>query len=148
MNNLTTTTQNLPVTIDDLAKFALIGREKLVAVRAEIRAIDKVGLAQEVREQKLREAQAISEAVLDAEVRIGQLMQQVPKAQGKRTDIKPLPTDGQKSKTDVFADMGFTHSQVQRFETLAAHPEIVEQAKAEARFRRNLLNRRPFYPNG
>ena len=58
----------------------LVGREKLVAVRAEIRAIDKVGLAKEVREQKLQEAQAISEAVLDAEVKIGELMRSVPKA--------------------------------------------------------------------
>ena len=31
---------------------------------AEIRAIEKVGLAEEVRKQKLEEAQAISEAVL------------------------------------------------------------------------------------
>jgi len=71
---------NLPAKLDDLTKFVLIGREKLVAVRAEIRAIDKVGLAKEVRKQKLEEAQFISEAVLDAEVRIGELMQAIPKA--------------------------------------------------------------------
>ena len=34
----------LPATIDDLAKYALIGRDKLQAVRAEISAIKKVGL--------------------------------------------------------------------------------------------------------
>ncbi|MBR0221455.1 MAG: hypothetical protein IJQ63_06750, partial [Synergistaceae bacterium] len=73
---------NLPAKLEDLTKFVLIGREKLVAVRAEIRAIDKVGLAQEVRKQKLEEAQFISEAVLDAEVRIGELMQAVSKAAG------------------------------------------------------------------
>ena len=48
----------LPASLDDLSKFVLVGREKLVAVRAEIRAIEKVGLAQEVRKQKLSEAQA------------------------------------------------------------------------------------------
>ena len=46
------TQSNLPVTIEDLSKFVLVGREKLVAVKAEIRAIDKVGLATEVRNQK------------------------------------------------------------------------------------------------
>lgn len=38
-----------------------------------------------------------------------------------------------KTKTEVIEEAGFTPKQVQRFETLAAHPEIVDQAKAEAR---------------
>jgi len=33
---------NLPDTIDDLLKFILVGREKLITVRAEIRAIDNL----------------------------------------------------------------------------------------------------------
>ena len=47
MSNITVTTSQLPTNIEDLSKFVLIGREKLVAVRAEIRAIEKVGLARE-----------------------------------------------------------------------------------------------------
>ena len=82
MSELTTVNGRLPAKLDELTRFVLIGREKLVAVRAEIRAIQKVGLAQEVREQKLAEAQEIAETVLDAEVRIGELMAQVPKATG------------------------------------------------------------------
>ena len=140
MQDIAIVSHNLPTTIDDLAKFALIGREKLVAVRAEIRAIDKVGLAQEVREQKLREAQDIGEAVLDAEVRIGELTANLPKAKNQYENA--LPTAGQsKTKAEVIADMGFTHSQVQRFETLAAHPEIVAQAKAEARENDDIVSR-------
>ena len=141
MNDITITSSNLPTNIDDLAKFALIGREKLVAVRAEIRAIEKVGLAQEVREQKLREAQDISEAVLDAEVRIGQLMAQVPTRPGARTDIEPHNTDDKRLKADVIREAGFTPMQVSRFQTLAAHPEIVEQAKAEARENDDIVSR-------
>lgn len=80
--------QSLPNTIEDLAKFVLVGREKLSAVRANIRAIDKLQLAEEVREQKKEEAQMLAEALLDAEVRIGDLLKQIPKAQGTRTDIK------------------------------------------------------------
>ena len=53
---LQTTKQNLPANIEDLSKFVLVGREKLVAVKAEIRAIEKVELAQEVRDQKRDEA--------------------------------------------------------------------------------------------
>lgn len=129
----------LPTRIEDLSKFVLVGREKLVAVRAEIRAIDKVGLAQEVREQKLREAQEISETVLDAEVRIGELMARVPKRQGKRTDIQP--TDSTVGKYDVIQDAGFTPKQVERFQQMAAHPEAVARAKAQAKKAGDILSR-------
>ena len=150
MQGITVAQNNLPSTIEDLSRFVLIGREKLVAVRAEIRAIDKVGLAQEVREQKLKEAQDISEAVLDAEVRIGELMARVPKAQGKRTDIQPSPTVGDKSKTETIAkmmgmdaakDKKKVEHMIDRFQTLAAHPEIVAQAKAEARENDDIVSR-------
>ena len=135
-NSISVSKANLPANLEDLSKFVLVGREQLVAVRAAIRAIDKVGVAQEVRKQKLKEGQEIGEAVLDAEVRIGELMRDVPKAKNQYA----LPTDGQ-SKTDVFSDMGFTHSQVQRFETLAAHPDIVAQAKAEAKENDDIVTR-------
>ena len=144
MGDLIVSRENeLPAKLEDLSKFVLIGREKLVAVRAEIRAIDKVGLAQEVRQQKLREAQDISEAVLDAEVRIGELMAKVPTKPGARTDIEPMDTAVHRleTKADVIERAGFTVKQVQRFETLAAHPEVVEQAKAEARENEEIVTR-------
>ena len=135
-----TSEHNLPTNIEDLSRFALIGREKLVAVRAEIRAIDKVGIAQGVRAQKLREAQDISEAVLDAEVRIGELMAKVPK-QNTHNRAAVRPDSDVPSKTEVIEQAGFTPKQVQRFETLAAHPEIVAQAKAEARENDDIVSR-------
>ena len=55
MNEITVSKTNLPANLEDLSRFVLIGREQLVAVRAAIRAIDKVGVAQEVRKQKLKE---------------------------------------------------------------------------------------------
>ena len=141
MNEITTNKTQLPTTIDELSKFALIGREKLVAVRAEIRAIEKVGLAEEVRKQKKAEAQEIAEAVLDAEVKIGELMAQVPKEQGQRTDLQPRRTDATKLKTDVIKEAGFSKDQINRFETLAKNPDIVEQAKAEARENDDIVSR-------
>ena len=143
MNEVTIRQENIPSKMEDLSRFVLVGREKLVAVRAEIRAIEKVGLAQEVREQKLREAQDISEAVLDAEVRIGELMAKVPKATENQYTKVQSDSDvaKQKSKADVIRDAGFTPKQVQRFQTLAAHPEIVAQAKAEARENDDIISR-------
>lgn len=149
MNDIAVSKSNLPTNIDDLAKFALIGREKLVAVRAEIRAIEKVGLAQEVREQKLREAQDISEAVLDAEVRIGQLMAKVPKAVNQHKSATPTVGGGTTKNDTIAKMMGMdavkdkkkVEHMIDRFQTLAAHPEIVEQAKAEARENDDIVSR-------
>ena len=197
----------LPATIEDLSRFVLVGREKLISVRAEIRAIEKIGLAKEVREQKLKEAQFISEAMLDAEVRIGQLMQSVPKSSGgdrkskkikndsgvdfdfelrdsgvaklagqpdsvvvldKSSTIPPTPTQQEhkaanvpadsnskqsqvptasvkdatvKTKAEVIRYAGFTPKQVERFQQLAEHPELVEQAKTEARDNDDIVSR-------
>ena len=80
MNEIALTNQQLPENIEDLSRFALIGREKLKAVRAEISAIQKVGLAEEVLEQKRSEAQEIAELVTMAEVRIGKMLRELPKA--------------------------------------------------------------------
>lgn len=141
MNDLTITNAQLPTNFEDLSKFVLIGREKLTAVRAEIRAIDKVGLAEEVRKQKLEEAQAISEAVLDAEVKIGELMAQVPKASGRPTKIIDSGVENKKAKADVIKGAGFTQKQAERFQTLARNKDIVEQAKAEARENDDIVSR-------
>lgn len=142
MNDIATRNDYLPATVTELSKFVLVGREKLNAVRAEIRAIDKVGLAQEVHEQKLREAQDIADAVLDAEVRIGELMAKVPKA---TKDNARKQIDGAVDlitpKSEVIADAGLTQKQVERFQTMAAHPEVVEQAKAEAREEGRIVTR-------
>ena len=150
MTELITQTHQLPSTIEDLSRFVLIGREKLTAIRAEIRAIKAVGLASEVREQKLREAQDIAEAVIDAEVRIGQLMAEVPKASGgdRRSDNFKNPSSGefekpkpQKTKKEVIEDTGLDRHQVERFEEMAANPDLVEEAKAEARAKDTIVTR-------
>ena len=138
MNEITVQAKQLPDNLPDLAAFVLVGREKLTAVRAEIRAIDKLQLAEDVRQQKRDEAQMLSEALLDAEVRIGELTKAIPKAPPDRgnqyTGGKPTAlSQSQKSKSEVITDLGFTQKQVERFEILANNPDVVEQVKREAR---------------
>ena len=137
MNELAAPNRQLPDTLPDLAAFVLVGREKLTAVRAEIRAIDRVQLAKEVRQQKQDEARMLSEALLDAEKRIGELTKAIPKGtNGGANQYGAKPTslsNKQKSKTEVITDLGFTPKQVERFEILADNPDVVEQVKQEAR---------------
>ena len=126
--------QNLPDKIEDLAKFVLVGREKLVSVRAEIRAINKLELAEEVREQKKEEAQMLAEALIDAEVRIGDLLKQIPKAKNQYDKCSSQQCEKQKeTKQEVITRLGFNKDQANRFETMASNKDIVEQVKAEAR---------------
>ena len=143
MNELKTQSKQLPDTLEDLSKFVLVGREKLNAVRAEIRAIQKVGLAKEVHEQKLAEAQEIAEAVLDAEAKLGELTAQMEKSVGGRpsetkdTNVHSLS----ETKAQQLEQIGITEKQKQRFESLAKHPEVVEQAKADARAEGRIVTR-------
>lgn len=137
MNELAAPNRQLPDTLPDLAAFVLVGREKLTAVRAEIRAIDRVQLAKDVRQQKQDEARMLSEALLDAEKRIGELTKAIAKGSGgdRRSDnFKNDSTVGfEKTKAEVITDLGFTPKQVERFEILADNPDVVEQVKQEAR---------------
>lgn len=147
----------LPSKIEDLAKFVLIGREQLNMVRAGIKALDKLDMAKDVREQKKAEAQMLAEALMDAEVRIGEILLAMPKAQGanNRFVIKKveLPTAEEnysapqpqpkpiETKQEAAQKLGFNKQQVERFQTLAQHKDIVEQVKQEARANDDLATR-------
>lgn len=163
MNDLTVIQNNLPNSIEDLSKFVLIGRDKLQAVKAEISAIQKLGLAKEVYEQKKSEAQEIAETVTLAEMRTGELLKQIPKVANNQytkllpdTDVakqkheekqilqeetqqaKPEPI---KTKTEIIKDLGFSPKQAERMQTLAENPEIVKQAIQEARNNDDIVSR-------
>lgn len=71
MNDLQITSSNLPAQPEELAKFILVGEEKARAIKAEIRAIQKLNLANEVWHQKQEELEMVREAVIEAERRIG-----------------------------------------------------------------------------
>jgi hypothetical protein len=57
-------------------------------VRAGIKALDKLDVAEGVRQQKKEEAQMLAEALLDAEVKIGEILARMPKASGKHWEDK------------------------------------------------------------
>lgn len=133
MNELSIRNNTLPKSLEDLSKFVLVGREKLISVKAEIRAINKLEFAQEVRNQKREEARMLSEALLDAEVRLGELFREIPK-QANHHPVKSttLPGEESKPKHQVITDLGFSRQQAEKMETLADNKDLVEAVKAEA----------------
>lgn len=137
MDGLVLTQRYLPDNIADLSKFVVIGTEKLVAMKAEIRAITKCGFAKEVYEQKMGEQRMLSELILDATVKIGELTKAMPKAIGGDRKSNEYQCDSGvgliSTKTERISELGFSPKQVERFEILANNKDIVEQVKAEAR---------------
>lgn len=142
MNNLQITSSNLPERFEDVAAFAVIAQEKLKSDRAEISAIKRLGLAKEVYEQKLREAQELGEIKLRAEMKLGELIRAMPKQPGARTDLTSSPTVTRlETKSDALKRVNIPKQKASQYETLAAHPEIVEQAIAEARENDDIVSR-------
>jgi hypothetical protein len=133
MSNIILKKDNSPDTIEELAKFVLVGRDAIKAVQAQIRMIEKLEIAQEVRNQKREELSMMSDVLLDAEVRLGELMSQLPKNPGARTDMQPRTTNETRLKEEVIRDLGFSKPTAHRLEILAQNKDIVEFVKAEAR---------------
>ena len=140
MNEIVTASRMLPETLPELSKFVLIGREKLNAVRAEIRAIEKVGLAKEVLEQKKAEAQEIAELVTMSEMQIGRMMKEIPKVKANQYTSANCP-EGQKAKSETIRDLGFTPKQTAQFQQMADHEPQVLEAIAEAREHDDIVSR-------
>lgn len=141
MNDIEIVNKQLPSTLPELAKFALVGREKLASVRAEIRAIQKVGLVQEVLEQKRAEAQEIAELVTLSEVQIGRMMKEIPKATADNAKKQIAPEDKLISKTETIRELGFTPKQTAQFQQMADHETQVHEAIAEARENDDIVSR-------
>ena len=137
MSDLEVIQSNLPDTLPELSKFVLVGREKLVSVRAEIRAIQNVGLAKEVLEQKKAEAQEIAELVTLSEMRIGSMLKEIPKASGARTDLKPNVHEDKRlqTKTEKAEELGFSPKQVSQFQRMAEHEDVNSQNENPASIR-------------
>ena len=144
MNELEVRHDNLPSTLPELSQFVLIGREKLASVKAEIRAIQKVGLAKEVLEQKRAEAQEIAELVTLSEVQLGRMLKEIPKATPNNNAFHENRPDTNfvKPKAEAVKELGFTRDQVSQFQRMADHEDIVHAAIAEAKENDDVVSRR------
>lgn len=127
--------QNLPDTIENVAQFLLVAPEKAKALKAEIQAIKKLNLAQEVYDQKKEEERMLAELILDASVRLGELTSIMPTAPGARIDLQPSNSGSIRlcTKKEAISKLGLTKNQTHSFETLAKNKDIVEQVKEESR---------------
>lgn len=133
MNTLTSQTTKLPDTLEDLTQFVLVGKAKLQAYMIKLQAVNRLSIAQEIRDQTLKEAQEISTALIAAEQRIGELLLAMPKAQGKRSDITSSECMAEvKTKTEAIAEMGYDRHEASDYQQMAKNPEVVQRVIEEA----------------
>ena len=122
--------QMLPETIEDLTQFVLIGKAKLQAYMLKLQTVNKLSVAQEIRDQTLKEAQEVSNAVIAAEQRIGELLLAIPKQAGASNfsrDEEKLKTKGETIK-----EMGYGKNEASDYQQMAKHPEVVKKVIQEA----------------
>lgn len=133
----------LPTEFEDVASFAIIAQEKLKSVRAEISAIQRLGLAQDVLQQKIQEAQQIAEVKTRAEMRLGELTAAMPKAKGNQytKSASSARAEKQTTKAEALAKANIPTQKASQYELMAAYPDVVEQAKAEARENDDIVSR-------
>ncbi len=119
MSDLVKRPEQLPSTIEELNKFILINKEKLKAYEAKLRAIEKVGLAKDVRNLALDDSQKMATALLWAEARLGELLDKIKQkyVSSGRGTIEKQPS----------LPPGINKKQSHYAQQLAKHPEVINE---------------------
>lgn len=119
--------ETLPERAEDLSKWVLVGEQALYAQVAKLRAVERIEVGVAAREAALSDTQTISEWLLTASARLGEILGKTPANRSKEssTQATSLP-----SLPD-----GITKGMSHRLQELFRHPDIVESCKADARER-------------
>lgn len=127
---------DLPAKPADLAKFMIVAQEKVKAVKAEIRAIQKLNLAKEVYAQKMEEQRRLQEVILLSYQRMGEITREIPKDcrfhGNQYGEVNSRLREDTKSKKQAIQELELSTSQVHRMEQMAAHPDIVDEVISES----------------
>ena len=107
-------TRNLPSTIEELIDFVIVGNEAIQSFKAKLRACDKADVAFEAKEQALRDGRKISRLVVDAETRLGELLEPLANPTASRAGRRQLPE-------------GITHKESHYAQEIYRNPDIVEE---------------------
>ena len=129
--DLTISRNNLPQTVEDLHRFIIIGKERLNAHKAKIRAIEKIETAHSAKAAALTDAQDVADILLDAEAKLGEMLAAIePKyiqvSSMTGTNLKPVAK--QKSLPPEI-----TKKESHVAQTIARNPGVVEKVKFESR---------------
>jgi hypothetical protein len=121
------TQSNLPATIEGLKEFILIGREKVKVHKAKLKAIEIIDKAHTAKDAATQDAIDITEVILYAESRLGELIKELPKP---KFDKK---INGSLRGTTGTLPPGVTKKLSHQAQQTNANEEAAEQLIEEAR---------------
>ena len=127
----------LPDTLEDLTQFVLVGKARLNAYMIQLQRVNRLSVAQEIRDQTLREAQEVSTALIAAEQRIGEILLSIPKSSGRYSESENRPV----SKNTVAKEMGYSKDDVSDYQQMAQNPEAVQKVIDEAMARGEVVTK-------
>jgi len=119
-NEIAIRRENIPAKPEDLRKFILIGKRVVEAHKAKLKAIVQVETAAAAHQAALADAQTVAEVVLDAEAKLGEMLQGLANPTSSRQGTRQLP---------IGIDKKMSHEA----QEIHRHPEAVEKCKTEAR---------------
>lgn len=125
MNDIELKQNNLPMNIEELQKYVLFSEEKFKNISLQIKSIDKLGLSKDVYNAKLNEAQKVGAQVLEAKVKIGELLDE-NNHRGGKSDRSA------KGGTSNPLPRGIDKKQSHQYQELYRHQDLVEQEINEA----------------
>jgi 16S rRNA G966 N2-methylase RsmD len=131
MNDIEKTKQTLPATAKELQNFILFTSEKHKNIIQQLKSIDRLDLGHDVYAGKLREAQEVGDEVLDAKVKLGELLSINQKSGAKIESTKEgtFKHGGSISTLPPNIDKKKSHE----YQTLFRNKELVEEEKQAAR---------------
>ena len=127
----------LPDTLEDLTQFVLVGKANLNAYMIKLQTVNRLSVAQEIRDQTLKEAQEVSTALIAAEQRIGEILLSIPKSSGRYSESENRPV----SKNTVAKEMGYSKDDVSDYQQMAQNPEVVQKVIDEAMARGEVVTK-------
>jgi len=116
MHDLIKSTEHLLTTFEDLQKFILIGKEALKAQKAKIRAIEKAEMAATALEAARQDTQDIADILLDAEVKLGEMLEKIDKS---ASQLKGPQSGSQRGTAEKSLPSGITKKQSHEAQEIA-----------------------------
>lgn len=127
--------------IAQIRSYAAYARAQAQAIHKSIAAMTDVAQVAEVKKEAIETEQTYARVGIYSDQRIGEILTELPKRQGARTDVETSSPAGEEvnspageitPKTQAIEDAGMTTKTAYDYERMAKHPEVIERVIADA----------------
>ena len=120
---------------DDIAQirsYAAFARAQAQAIHKSIATMGELEDVAQAKAEMTETSQTFAKVSVYADVRIGELLRELPTKQGMRTDTTSVRMETEVTKTEAIKSAGIAHQQAIDLQAMAANPEVVEAVIAKA----------------